>query len=219
MIGIAINVTGALLRPRRRAHGHTGEHSYAVIEIEGSDVSGTVQFPVDHLNEVLGTSLPLDEQGATSSVETDRAKIEVYVHDHFSVGDESRRWPVVITGFRVMERRRFTYLIFEYRVEPRLDRLPTRFTVTFDGIVHAKSDAEAMVIVRRPAGYGPLHTSNQQEFLASSDGTTHDVVIPEASWHKDVTGAVSRVVGSVDEVVRRGLKRFGIGRSRRRRTM
>lgn len=219
MIGIVTNVTEALLRPRRVAHGHTGEHSYAVIEIDGSDVSGTVQFPVDHLNEVLGMSLALDEQRATSSVETDRDKIEAYVHDHFSVGDESRSWPVVLTGFRVMERSRFTYLIFEYRVEPRLNPVPTRFTVEFDGIVHAKSDAEAMVIVRRPAGFGPLNTSNQQEFLASSDGTTHDVVIPEASWQKDVTGAVSRVAGTVDEVVRRGLKRLGLGRSRRRRTM
>lgn len=219
MIGIGTFVVEALLRPHRVAHGHTGNHSYATVEIRRDEIKGAVQFPIDQLNEVLGTSIPLDEAGALASIEAERPKIEAYIRDHFVIADGDRAWPVVLQDVRAMQRRRFSYAIFEYRIEPPPAPIPTHFTVSFDAIVHANTHAEAMTIIRRPAGIGPVQVSNEQQFLATAAGGTHDVTIPPSSWRQDLAGAATKIVGSADEAVRRTLKRFGVGRSRRRRTM
>ncbi len=202
------NLSSRRWRPRRVAHGHSGTHSYATVEVEGASVTGTVQFPISDLNVALGTELPMDESGAKQSILAARDRLEAYIGDHFSITDAGRSWPVVFTGYRVLERSAFSYAIFEYRVPDLPTGVPRDFRVTFDGIIEATPDHEALVIVRTSAGFGPVRTKHEQRFLTTGGTTSHAVTIPADSWRHDASGATQHVVAQVKEYLRRARKRL-----------
>ncbi len=208
MRGERLTLSRAWWRPRRVAHGHSGTHSYAIVEIEGPTATGSVQFPISDLNGALGLDLPHDEEGAMQGILSAWDEFEAYIQAHFSVTDTGRRWPVEFTGCRVLERSAFSYAIFEFRVPDTTPAVPREFRVAFDGILDTDPDHEALVIVRTSAGLGPIRTKREQRFATTRGKTNHEITIPADSWRKDVTGAGQRVVADSKEYLRRARKRL-----------
>jgi hypothetical protein len=195
-------------RPARTAHAHSGVNSYGIAEIDGTSVTGTVQFTVADLNDVMGLDLPSDEAGAARALATHRDVIQSYIDAHFTLSGPDRTWPAVFDGHRILEREAFTYLIFPYRIAPPPPSAPEHLTVTFSAIVAERPDHEALVIVRTSAGIGPLRTRHEQQFVSTGGVITHHVTVAEQSLVNDAIGAVTWVRDQAKEYVRRARKRL-----------
>ena len=196
-----------LIRPRRTAHAHTGTHSYAIVEIDGGRATGTVQFPIDILNEALSLEIPLDETNAIAAIDAAREPIDAYIRDHFSINDASSPWPIEFTGRRVLERKQFSYAIFSYEV-PGLEPVPEQFTVTYDGIVATDETHEGMVIVRQHAGFGALRSKQEQRWPVVAGSTVFTASTRPNSPATNVSGAWRAVTDAGREYLRRARKRI-----------
>jgi len=202
------NAVRVLGRPRRIARAHTGTHSYAIVEIDHNDVRGTVQFPVNDLNDVLGLSVPLDEAGALQSIGENREVINAYISEHFSVKSGTGRWPVKLGDFRVLERAKFTYAIFEYAVDPAFPEVPLTFSLEYDGIVEARPGHEGMAIVRQHVGVGKLRSKAEQRWTVLPGATSFAATVQPDSMATHLSGATRYIVDTGREYIRRARKRL-----------
>ncbi len=207
MPGSTSRITQQLIRPRRIAHAHTGTHSYAIVEIDGGRVTGTVQFPIDLLNQTLDLAIPLDEQSAVPAIDATREMIDTYIRDHFSLSDATKTWPIDFTGRRVLERKRFSYAIFSYEV-PGLAPVPQQFTVAYDGIVAADESHEGMAIVRQHAGLGRLRSKQEQRWAVVAGSTVFAASTRPDSMTTNLSGAWQAVTDTAREYMRRARKRL-----------
>ena len=199
---------GALGRPRRSAHAHTGTHSYAIVEIDHAAVTGTVQFPVNDLNDVLGLSVPLAAAGAAQAIAENREAIDAYIDEHFSVSSGSSPWPVKLGACRVLERSKFTYAIFEYAVDPPMSEVPLTFSLNYDGIVAAKPSHEGMAIVRQHVGVGRLRSKSEQRWAVLPGKTSFTATVQPDSVATHVSGSAKCLVDTGREYLRRARKRL-----------
>ncbi len=203
----AIRATERLVRPHRIAHAHSGTHSYAIVEVDGAQVTGTVQFPIDLLNLAVGLSLPIDEAGALAAIDANRAQIDAYIADHFSVGDGNRLWDINLTGRRVLQRKQFSYAIFSYEVSG-LATAPERIVIEYDGIVAADQDHEGAAIVRQHTGFGKLRTRHEERWPVVAASTSFTAAIRPNTFLTNLKGAWGNVVDTGREYVRRARKRL-----------
>ena len=51
------------------AAGHSGDQSYVYLDIFDESIEGSIHYPVEDLNEVLGLDIPDDPEGATAWAE------------------------------------------------------------------------------------------------------------------------------------------------------
>lgn len=198
-----------LARPTRSAHAHSGTHSYVYVEVDGAQITGNIQFPISDVNEVLGLSIPQQEPEALAMIRGHRSDLEIYAAKHLTIGTAGSPWSLAFTGYRVLERKAGSYAILEYRVGDALDPIPRRFTVTYDGVIHANPHHEALVLVKTSAGFGPLRTKTEQRFVHTAEATTHEVTLPDDSPMRDVAGAFDCLAAEGKELVRRVRKRLG----------
>jgi hypothetical protein len=193
--------------PRRRAHAHSGTHSYVYVAVDGDRLRGNLQFPIDDLNRVTGLAIPQDEAGATAAIVADLATIEAYAADHLTLSAAERSWPLDFTGYRVLERKAGSYAILEYVARPG-GPIPRRFTVAYDGVVEQNHHHEAIVIVKTAAGVGKLRTESEQRLPVTAGATSLEVTIPEETLVNDAKGAVQFVAATSKELLRRLRKRL-----------
>jgi len=198
----------ALLVPRRVAHAHSGAHSYVFVEVGDAFITGNVQFPITDLNEVLSLSIPQDEVGALAAMHERRDVIEGYAADRLSIGTGAASWAVAFTGHRVLERKAGSYAILDYRITSDLDPVPCRFTVTYDGIIHAKPHHEALIIVKTSSGIGPFRSVREQQLACTGGHTVQDVSLAEDSAWRDVTGAAEFITAGARKLLRTARKRL-----------
>ncbi len=195
------------ITPQRRAHGHSGTHSYVYVSVDDDRVKGNVQFPIGDLNEVTGLTIPQDEAGAMAAIAADVTTIQAYATDHLTLSADGRSWPLDFTGHRVLERKAGSYAILEYAARPG-GSVPRRFTVAYDGILENDHHHEALVIIKTAAGVGKLRTETEQRIPVTAGSTNVEVTIPEESTANDVKGAAEFVAATSKELLRRARKRL-----------
>ncbi len=207
MLNKLLTAVDSAIRPTRVAHAHSGTHSYAIVEVEQGRAKGTIQFPIAALNDALGLSIPLDETQGVAAIEAHREVLDAYIADHFALRDPSGNWSVLITGHRVLERKAFSYAIFDYEVTDR-PFIPERFTMDVNGIVDFDASHEGIAIVREHAGLGPICSKWEQRFPVTSGTTSFDVEVRPPSFATNVSGAWQAVVENTREFLRRARKRL-----------
>lgn len=199
---------GGLLRPCRTARAHSGTHSYVYVVIEDRSVTGNVQFPIVALNKAAGLTIPVDEPGALAAIDASLDEIHRYSLEHLSLHDDRGQWTLRFTGYRVLARKAGSYAILDYELAPRLDLVPRRFTVSYDGIVESDDHHEAIVIVKTSAGLGKLRTETDQQIPIAAGSTTHEVTIADESTVNDIKGAAAWIATNTRELWRRARKRL-----------
>ena len=191
--------------PRRVAHAHSGAHSYVTLHVGADELSGNVQFPVSALTEVLGASIPTDSAGATEWLDANRELLTGYVEDHLTIDDG---WRLVFGPHRVLARPAYTYLIFDLHVEVPTGAVPRTFTVSYDGIIHADDQHEALVIIKTWAGFGSAKTLTERRIETNAGATKHRITVSEPSALADVTGAADYLGREAKGLLRRVKKRL-----------
>ncbi len=207
MFNSLLTAVNSAIRPTRVAYAHSGTHSYAIVEVEQGRATGTIQFPIAALNDALGLSIPLDETQGVAAIEAHRDLLDAYIADHFALRDRSGNWPVRITGHRVLERKLFSYAIFDYQVTDQ-PVVPERFAMDFNGIVDVDAGHEGIAIVREHAGLGPLRSKREQRWPVTNGTTSFDIEVRPPSFATDASGAWQAIVENTREFVRRARKRL-----------
>lgn len=173
------------------ASAHSGDESYLYLDIYDSSVDGRVEFPIDDLNDVLGLDLPLDEDGAIAAAEDNRRLIHSYAADHVALEDADGAWPIRFGDFSVLEiGASGSYLIVDFEVTRDFVSVPRQFTATYDGIVHAKPERSALLIIGTDWGSGTFN--NEADFLLryTADQTTQTVDLGDTSFWKGFAGVI-----------------------------
>lgn len=197
-----------VVAPRSAARAHSGVDSYVYVVVDEGGITGNVQFPIADLNAVLGLAIPHDDVGARNGTDENLATIQDYAAEHLTIGTGEVDWSLVFVGRRVLERKAGSYTILEYRVAERLDLMPRRFTVWYDGIIHAKPKRSALVIVKTSAGWGGLRTVTEERLPFAAGSTFRDVIIPEPSARRDLGGAAAFITARTKDLLRRARKRL-----------
>lgn len=207
MPSLILRLLTALLAPRRRAHAHTGTHSYVMLTIDGRRVTGSVQFPIHDLEHVLEIDLTAQDAGLLAAVAGHLGTINGYAHEHLTISSDEGEWDLEFTGLRVLPRADRPYAALDYRVFDPPRPLPASVSIGYDGILHDRDHHEALVIVHTFSGVGRMRTRAEQEFIFTRANTSARIHFPKSGASAEVAGTARFVVAESAEVARRIRKR------------
>lgn len=173
------------------AWAHSGEESYVYLDLYDSTVAGRVEYPVSDLNEILGLQLPLEEEAAVEAANANRAAIHNYAAAHLNISAESQPWLIVFGEFSVLEiGAGGSYLVTEFEIAREFSPVPRQFTVTYDGILHAKPERNALLIIGTDWGSGTFNNEASELLRFTPDATVQNVDLGDTSFWKGVTGVI-----------------------------
>lgn len=191
LITVALTGLVLLLAFPQAASAHSGEESYVYLDLYDSTVEGRVEFPIADLNEVLGLDLPLEEEGALAVADANRQLIYTYAAAHLSISSEFDTWPIVYGDFSVLEiGAAGSYLVTEFEVDREFSPVPRQFTVTYDGILHAKEERNGLLIIGTDWGSGTFNNEASELLRFTPGATTRDVDLGDTSFWKGVSGVI-----------------------------
>ena len=169
------------------AYAHSGTQSYVFVRVNGSQVTGNVQFPIADLNEILDLSIP--QTGGEHEVASNLEKIQRYTDDHVAVRHGSQEWTFEFPEFRLFEDQRGSYVILDFAIDDAPDPLPSEVTLTYDGIIEAMPDRDALVIVETDSRWERYRRSMDRSTPYRAGSTSHVVSLSEISWRTGVAAA------------------------------
>ena len=167
-------------------YAHSGTQSYVFVSLNGSQVTGNVQFPIADLNEILELAIP--QTGGGHEVAPNLERIQRYANDHVAVRNGSRDWTFEFRGFRLLEHQRGSYVILDFAIVDAPDPLPSEVRLTYDGIIEAMPDREALVIVETDSRWERYRRSVDGSIPYRAGSTSHMVSLRQISWR---TGAAA----------------------------
>ncbi len=160
-------------------YAHSGTQSYVFVNVSGSLVTGNVQFPIADLNEILELAIP--QTGGVHEVAQDLERIQRYTNDHVAVRNGSHDWTFEFRGLRLLEHQRGSYLILDFAIADAPDPLPSEVRLTYDGIIEAMPDREALVIVETDSRWERYRRSVDRSIPYRAGSTSHVVSLRQIS--------------------------------------
>jgi hypothetical protein len=185
---------GAILATLLMAGGavaHRGGESYVYLDIFDSTIHGELHYPVEELNDVLGTALPDDPEGAVAWAEANPDIILDYSADHFAMsGVDGSEWPVVFGTFDGLDGLDGAYLIVAFDVDREFVETPRQFVVTYDAIVHDRADRAALLAIATDFGSGTFNNEADTLLRFTGSNATQTVDLGDTSFWKGVTAVI-----------------------------
>ena len=173
------------------AFGHSGNQSYVYLDIYDSSIEGRVEYPVNDLNEILGTDIPTDVDGALAGAEQQRELLYAYSDEHLAMFDEGgTEWPIVFGELETLDVAGGAYVIVNFEVDQEFTSVPRAFTVAYDGIIHYKGDRDALLIIGTDWGSGTFNNEASELLRFTPDEIVQDVDLGDTSFWSGFTGVV-----------------------------
>lgn len=173
------------------AVGHTGDQSYVYLDIFDSNIEGEIHYPVDDLNEVLDVDIPLEPDEAIAWAEANTGIIHDYSADHIAIGDVTgSSWPIVFGSFDSFEVGDGAYLVAAFEVDREFGEVPRQFVLTFDGIMHAKPERDALLAIATDFGSGTFNNEADTLLRYAPGATTLTVDLGDTSFWSGFRGVV-----------------------------
>ncbi|MGI9665667.1 MAG: HupE/UreJ family protein [Acidimicrobiia bacterium] len=174
------------------AVGHSGDQSYVYLDIFDESIEGSIHYPVEDLNEVLGLDIPDDPEGATAWAEANPEIIHSYGEEHlFMAALDGTDWPIVFGGFDGVEGVDGAYLVSEFVVDQAFDSVPRQFSITYDAIIHEKPARDALLIIFTDFSSGTFNNEGTSLLRFTADNTTQTVDLGDTSFWSGVTGVIA----------------------------
>lgn len=174
------------------AVGHSGDQSYVYLDIFDESIEGSIHYPVEDLNDVLGLDIPDDPEGAAAWAEANPDVIHAYGEAHlFMSALDGTDWPIVFGGFDSVEGVDGAYLISEFVVDQAFDSVPRQFSVTYDAIIHAKPARDALLIIFTDFGSGTFNNEGTSLLRYTADNTTQIVDLGDTAFWSGVAGVIA----------------------------
>lgn len=171
---------------------HSGEQSYVYLDIYESTMEGRVEYPVGDLNEVLGLDIPTDGNGTLASAEAHIEVIHAYSDEHLGLADTGgTEWPIVFGELEAIDASAGAYVVVNFDVDSTFVEVPRRFVASYDGIVHAKPERDALLIIGTDWGSGTFNNEASELLRYSVDNTVQTVDLGGNSFWRGLTGVIS----------------------------
>lgn len=172
------------------AFGHTGNESYVYLDIYDNTVEGRVEFPINDLNEVLGTDFPKGAKGALVAAEAERELLHEYTDEHLELREQGgAEWPIVFGDLETLSANG-GYIIVNFAVDKEFASVPRSFTVAYDGIIHAKPERSALLIIGTDWGSGTFNNEADELLRFTADQSVQQVDLGGTSFWRGFTGVV-----------------------------
>jgi hypothetical protein len=172
------------------AFGHSGSESYVYLDIYDNTIEGRVEYPINDLNEVLGTDFPNDAEGALVAAETERELLHAYSAEHLALLEqEGTEWPLLFGSLETLAANG-GYIIVNFEVDQEFATVPRSFTAVYDGILHAKPDRDALLIIGTDWGSGTFNNEADDLLRFTSEQTVQQVDLGETSFWRGFSGTV-----------------------------
>ncbi len=174
------------------AAAHTGKQSYVYLDIFDSTIEGEIHYPVKDLNEVLGLDIPNDLDGAVAWAEANPAILHDYSADHIAMSDVAgTQWPIVFGTFGGLKVGDGAYLLAAFEVDREFDEVPRQFVVSYDAIMHAKPERDALLAIATDFGSGTFNNEADTLLRYTANNTTQTVDLGDTSFWSGVTGVIA----------------------------
>ncbi len=189
---VALALFGAvLLLAAAPASAHSGTQSYVYLEMYETGIEGRVEFPVVDLNEVLGLAVPQEEEAAAPVVAEQLDLLQAYAADHLSLGAGGDEWPVVFDGFSFLELDGpGSYVVLDFTVDREFASTPRTFTASYDGLIHAKTDRDALLIIGIDWGSGTFNNESSELVRFTPGNSTRLVELGDRSFWRGLSGVI-----------------------------
>jgi len=184
LLALMMSVSGA-------ATAHSASQSYVYLDIYDSTIEGRVEYPVDDLNNVLGTSIPRDVEGALLGAEANAELIYAYSAEHLAVYETADdQWPIVFDGLSTLEVGDGSYVIVEFEIDREFVQVPRVFTVSYDGIIHEMPERDALLIIGTDWGSGTFNNEANELLRFTVEDHVRDVDLGASSFWEGLAGVV-----------------------------
>lgn len=172
------------------AFGHTGNESYVYLDIYDNTVEGRVEFPVNDLNDVLGTDFPKNADRALVAAEAERELLYEYTDQHLGLSEQAGgEWPLVFGDLETLGANG-GYIIVNFAVDQEFASVPRSFTATYDGIIHAKPERSALLIIGTDWGSGTFNNEADELLRFTAEQPVQGVDLGGTSFWRGFTGVV-----------------------------
>ncbi len=186
IVGVLLVITSAVA-----ASAHSGNQSYVYLDIYDSTVEGRIEYPVSDLNEILGLDIPTDLDGALAAAEANLDALHAYSAEHFSLADANGdEWPVVFGEVDVLEIVDGAYVLISFEVDREFDPVPRTFTASYDGIIHEKTDRDALLIIGTDWGTGTFNNEASELLRFTPDNKVQSLDLGQTSFWDGFSGVV-----------------------------
>lgn|GEM_PF-3531740 len=135
-----------LLAPAPAA-AHSGIQSYIYVSIFDDGLEGRVEYPIDDLAEVLDIDLPDAQATIDGLSEANRTAIVDYTREHLEMRDDDGLWELDFEGTVDYLAAGTGYVLVPFDVVEEFDDIPRRWTVTYDGVIEAKPERDALFLI------------------------------------------------------------------------
>jgi hypothetical protein len=198
MIGRSVRRLGALavatlllvLGQVAVAFGHAGNESYVYLDIYDKTVEGRIEFPINDLNEVLGTDFPDDAEDALVAAEAERELLHEYSDEHLALSEQGGgEWPIVFGDIETLAANG-GYVIVNFAVDQESASVPRTFTIAYDGIIHAKPERSALLVIGTDWGSGTFNNEADELLRFTAEQTVQEVDLGGPSFWRGFTGVV-----------------------------
>jgi hypothetical protein len=172
------------------AFGHTGNESYVYLDIYDNTVEGRVEYPINDLNEVLGTDFPKNAERALVAAEAQRELIHEYTDEHLALSDQQgAEWPIEFGDLETLGANS-GYVIVNFAVDKQFASVPRTFSVEYDGIIHAKPERSALLIIGTDWGSGTFNNEADELLRFTAEQPVQEVDLGGTSFWRGFTGVV-----------------------------
>lgn len=170
---------------------HSGEQSYVYLDIYESTIEGRVEYPVGDLNEVLGLNIPTDGEGTLEAAEANIGAIHAYSDEHLGLASTGgTEWPIVFGELETIDASAGAYVVVNFDVDATFSPVPRQFVVSYDGIVHAKPQRDALLVIGTDWGSGTFNNEASELLRYSADNTVQTVDLGDESFWRGLTGVI-----------------------------
>lgn len=172
------------------AFGHTGNESYVYLDIYDNTVEGRVEFPINDLNDVLGTDFPKNADRALVAAEAERELLYEYTDQHLELSEQAGgEWPLVFGDLETLGANG-GYIIVNFAVDQEFASVPRSFTAAYDGIIHAKPERSALLIIGTDWGSGTFNNEADELLRFTAEQPVQEVDLGGTSFWRGFTGVV-----------------------------
>jgi hypothetical protein len=188
---LAITAVLLVLGQAVAAFGHTGNQSYVYLDIYDATIEGRLEYPVNDLNDVLGTDFPKNPARALEAAEDNRELLYDYSDEHLAMSEQDgAEWPIVFGELETLGAPGGAYVVVNFAVDQQFAAVPRAFTVAYDGIIHAKGDRDALLIIGTDWGSGTFNNEASELLRFTPDQSVQQVDLGGTSFWRGFTGVV-----------------------------
>jgi len=181
-VAVAAAVAGLVASP---ASAHSGKQSYLYVSLFDDGVQGRVEIPVVDLGPALGLELwdgspgPVDD--VRTAVAAAEAPITEYVEERVGLADASGSWSLEYGDVGLLPTSKGPYAVIPYVVTDTFDEAPRAFTATFEAIIEADPDKDALLLIEDDWGSATFDNGSEQLLGFSTGATVQEVVLDDAA--------------------------------------